>query len=256
MKRLCYFAYGLTAYLVFFGTIVYLIGFVGDFFVPKSIDSGNEQSVAWSIAIDLALIGLFAIQHTIMARPAFKKRWKRFVPEPIERSTFVLFASMIFLLLFWQWRPLATIVWHIEISTVQILLTAISLTGWGILFYSSFLIDHFDLFGLRQVFLYLRGQSYQPPHFMERSLYKVVRHPLMLGVLLGIWATPTMTLGHLVFALGFTSYIVVGVVFEERDLLKAHGDSYEQYRRRTRKFLPLPRFHKVPTQVSHLSKSP
>lgn len=256
MKRLCYFTYGLIAYCVFFGTILYLIGFVGNFFVPKSIDSGHEGPVGPSIALNLLLIGLFAIQHTIMARPAFKRRWKRIVPEPLERSTFVLFASAILVLLFWQWKPVTAIVWHIENSAAQVTLIGTSLLGWGLLFFSSFLIDHFDLFGLRQVYLYLRGKSYVQPRFVERSLYKVIRHPLMTGVLLGIWATPTMTVGHFVFALGLTAYIALGVIFEERDLLKAHGDSYERYRRRTRKFLPIPRVPKISAPVSQLSESP
>ncbi len=239
-KRFSIFLYGLLAYLAFFGTILYLIGFVGNFWVPKSIDTGAEISPLPAAVVDLLLIGLFAVQHTIMARPGFKAWWKKTLPEPMERSTFVLLASGVLLLLFWQWQPMKTTIWHIEPPVMRALLIAVSMAGWALLFVSSFLIDHFDLFGLRQVYLCLRGKEYTPPRFVERSIYKVIRHPLMTGVLLGIWATPTMTLGHLVFAVGLTGYIIIGVSFEERDLIKTYGDAYEAYRRRTRKFFPFP----------------
>jgi methanethiol S-methyltransferase len=239
-KRISIFLYGVLAYLAFLVAILYLIGFVGNFFVPKSIDSGAETSTIQAVVVNLLLIGLFAVQHTIMARPAFKSWWKQILPEPMERSTFVLFASGILLLLFWQWQPIKTTIWHIEQPVLRVLLISISMAGWGLLFFSSFLIDHFDLFGLRQVTLFLRGKEYTQPRFVERSVYRVIRHPLMTGVLFGIWAAPTMTLGHLVLAVGLTGYIIVGVMFEERDLVRMHGESYEEYRRRTRKFFPIP----------------
>ena len=240
LKRLGVFLFGVLAYLAFFVTILYLIGFVGNFVVPKAIDTGTEISLVYAVPINLLLISLFAIQHTIMARPAFKKRWTKIVPEPMERSIFVLCASSILLLLFWQWRPNRAVIWEIDQPALEVLLIGVSLAGWAILFISSFLIDHFDLFGLRQVTLYLRGRDYTPPRFVERSLYKKIRHPLMTGVLLGVWATPLMTLGHLVLAAGLTAYILVGVRFEEHDLIKAHGEAYEAYRQRTRKFFPIP----------------
>lgn len=241
LKRLSIFLFGVLAYLVFVVAFLYLIGFTGNFAVPKAIDTGAEGPVVYAVLVDLLLISLFAIQHTIMARPAFKKRWTQIVPEPMERSIFVLMASSILLLLFWQWQPNRTVIWRIDQPVLEVLLIGVSLAGWGILFVSSLLIDHFDLFGLRQVTLYLGGSDYTPPAFVERALYKKMRHPLMTGVLLGVWSTPLMTLGHLVLAAGFTAYIFIGVTFEERDLIEAHGESYEAYRRRTRKFFPFPK---------------
>ena len=241
LKRISVFLFGVVAYMMFFVTILYLIAFVGNYFVFKSIDTGTEASVVSTVVINLLLISLFAIQHTIMARPAFKEWFTKIVPKPMERSVFVFLASGILMIMFWQWQPNRFVIWETNHQALKVLLIGVSLTGWGILFVSSFLIDHFDLFGLRQVYLYLRGRDYTPPHFVERALYKKIRHPLMTGVLLGIWSTPSMTLGHLVLAIGLTSYILVGVTFEERDLIKAHGESYESYRRRTQKFFPLPK---------------
>ena len=250
LKRWCFFLYGVLAYLTFFVAIVYLIGFAGNFFVPKSVDTGRETSTWNAVAVNLLLIGLFAVQHTVMARPAFKQRWKEILPEPIERSTFVLCASAILLFLYWQWQPIPAIVWDIRPPALRTVVVGVSLAGWALLFISSFLIDHFDLFGLRQVTLQLRGKDYTQPRFVERSVYKMIRHPLMTGVLLGIWAAPTMTVGHLVLALGLTGYILVGVMFEERDLIRAHGAAYEAYRRRTRKFFPIPKSAPVAGDLS------
>ena len=239
-SRVASLAYGTATYALFLGTFLYVIGFVAGRFVPKHIDSGAAAPWKEALLVNGGFLALFAIQHTIMARPAFKKRWTKIVPEPMERSIFVLCASSILLLLFWQWRPNRAVIWEIDQPALEVLLIGVSLAGWAILFISSFLIDHFDLFGLRQVTLYLRGRDYTPPRFVERSLYKKIRHPLMTGVLLGVWATPLMTLGHLVLAAGLTAYILVGVRFEERDLIKAHGEAYEAYRQRTRKFFPIP----------------
>ena len=194
-------AYGVVVYAFFFATFVYLIGFVGNWAVPKSIDSGAPAaSVGSAILIDLLLLGLFAVQHTIMARPAFKTWWTRFIPACIERTTFVLLATAILVLMAWQWRPLPAVVWQVDNAALAGLLAGISLAGWGIVLVATFLIDHFELFGLRQTVEFALGRPIQKPVFKERLLYRWVRHPLMLGFLIAFWATPVMTHGHLLFA--------------------------------------------------------
>jgi protein-S-isoprenylcysteine O-methyltransferase Ste14 len=234
------FGYGLVAYLAFFATILYAIGFVGNFVVPRSIDVGPESPVPQAIMINVFLILLFAIQHTVMARPAFKAWWTRLVPKAVERSTFVLIASALLALVFWQWRPIPSVVWHFEGPVARTVFTALFITGWVMVFYSSFLIDHFDLFGLRQVFLNLVGRPYFHRPFKTASLYKLIRHPLMLGFLIAFWSTPMMTSGHLLFALAMTAYILFGTALEERDLRRHLGDDYERYRRETPMLLPMP----------------
>ena len=241
MGRVLAFIYGLIAYAAFLAAILYAIGFLGRWVVPKHIDGGPAGPVGQAIVVNVLLLLLFAIQHTIMARPAFKTWWTRLVPTPIERSTFVLFASLLLLVLYWQWRAMPTIVWVIENPQVRGALIALSLAGWAVVFYSSFLIDHFDLFGLRQVFFYLCGRPYEHPSYMERSLYRLIRHPLMAGFIIAFWATPTMSQGHLLFAAVASAYIFFGTMMEERDLVKLLGDDYRRYRKRTPMILPIPK---------------
>jgi protein-S-isoprenylcysteine O-methyltransferase Ste14 len=254
MKRVVFFLYGTVAYLAFLATILYGIGFVTGLVVPKTINDGVQEPAARAMLINVGLLLLFAIQHTIMARPGFKQHWTKIVPKPIERSTFVLAASLILMLLFWQWRPLPETVWHVEQPALRGLLLGLSLLGWAMVFYSSFVIDHFDLFGLRQVTLYLLDRPYTHPVFMERSFYRYIRHPLMAGFLIAFWATPTMTQGHLLFAVVTTVYIFFGITVEERDLLRILGEPYARYRERTPMILPFPR--QKTSAVSDLDRKP
>ena len=238
MNRIVVFLYGLFAYVLFVFTFCYAMGFVGNFIVPKSIDTGEPIGLIPSLLINSGLLMLFVVQHTIMARPEFKKWWTTIIPKSIERSTFVLLASAILLLTFWLWKPMPAIIWDVQAFVPRAVLLALSLSGYLVVLYSSFLIDHFDLFGLRQVFLHLRNSEYTQRKFMERSLYRVVRHPLMLGFLMAFWFTPTMTAGHLFFAIMTTGYILFGTAIEERDLVKQHGEEYLAYRQRTPALLP------------------
>jgi methanethiol S-methyltransferase len=239
--RIAIFSYGLLAYSLFFFTFCYAIGFVGNWIVPKGIDGGAVGPLVPSLIINGLLLSLFVVQHTIMARPAFKRWWVKYVPASIERSTFVLLASSILLLTFWQWRPLPDIVWKVSHPAAYYGLSALSLAGWGIVLIASFMVSHFDLFGLRQVWFRLRARAYRPVGFRLVGFYKLVRHPLMVGFLIAFWATPTMTVGHLFFAIMTTLYIFFGTHIEERDLIKEHGESYMEYRRKVRGFVPIPR---------------
>jgi len=247
--RTACFVFGALVYVAFLGVFTYCIGFVGGFIVPKHIDSGVPGSMPESIAINALLLSLFVIQHTIMARPWFKSAWTRIIPSAIERSTFVLATCCILTLIFWQWRPLPELVWHVSHDAARVGLYAISALGWIIVLYASFCIDHFDLFGLRQVVLHLRGVDHEHPGFAMPWIYKLVRNPLMLGFLMAFWATPTMSQGHLLFALLVTGYIFLGVWFEERDLATMLGEEYRAYRARTPMLLPFPR-SKAPTVAS------
>lgn len=239
MSKTLSFVYGLVCYVLFFFAFLYAIGFVGNMVVPKSIDSGTEVGAPGSMIINLILLGLFAVQHTIMARPAFKRLWTKFVPVHIERSTFVLAASTILLLLYWQWRPITAVIWNVENPAGKSVLWMLFWLGWIMVVLSTFMINHFDLLGLRQVWLHLRGKEYHHVEFQTTILYKYLRHPVMLGFIIAFWATPQMSAGHLLFAVATTAYILVGIQFEEHDLIRFLGKDYEDYRRRVPMFVPL-----------------
>jgi protein-S-isoprenylcysteine O-methyltransferase Ste14 len=244
MSRILAVAYGVASYLLFLASFLYAVGFVGNLLVPKSIDSGPTDSLPASVLVDTLLLLLFAVPHSVMARPAFKRWWTKFVPPPVERSTYVLVSSLTLGFLFWQWRPIPSVLWHVANPAGRWLLHTVFWCGWAIVLVSTFLIDHFDLFGLRQVYLYASGREYTPPAFRTPGLYRYVRHPLMLGFLLAFWASPTMTLGHLLFALATTAYILLALQLEERDLVSFHGQQYQAYRKQTGMLLPLARLRK------------
>jgi protein-S-isoprenylcysteine O-methyltransferase Ste14 len=237
IRRVAGLIYGLASYLVFFLSFLYMVAFIGNYGVPKSIDVGTESGLAQSILIDVVLLGVFAIQHSVMARPAFKRWWTGIVPASCERSTYVLISSLLLILILWQWRPIVTTIWRVE-GWPAATLTAVSWIGWLTVLTSTYMIDHFELFGLRQVLNALRGAAARVALFKTPLLYRLVRHPLMLGFLLAFWATPHMTVGHLLFAVMTTGYILVGVRLEERDLVAQFGTSYEQYRRRVPMLMP------------------
>ena len=235
------FVYGAVSYVVFLVGFLYAIGFVGNLGVPKAIDTGPAGPVAGAILVNVLLLGLFALQHSVMARPGFKRWWTRLVPQSVERSTYVLISSLLLLLLFWRWQPILGVVWQIENRVAVTALQAFSYLGWALVLYSSFAIDHFDLFGLRQAWFRLRGIEYVPVPFAQPRLYRIVRHPLLLGFLIAFWSTPTMTQGHLLFSVATTGYMLVGIFLEERDLMASHGETYVLYRSEVRMLLPLGR---------------
>lgn len=238
MKKIFYVLYSLVCYLIFLGAILYLIGFVGNLFVPKSIDTGEVISVGIAILIDIGLMSLFSIQHSVMAREPFKKKWINIIPKPIERSTYVLLASIAIILLFLFWKPIPNIVWNYSESITGYVLMSTSFLGWGILFLSTFLINHFHLFGLHQVYQHVAGKPEKFFPFSVPFLYRMVRHPLYLGFIIAFWATPLMTVGHLLFSTIMTLYIFIGIYHEEKDLIKMYGNDYLQYRKKTPKIVP------------------
>lgn len=232
------FVYGLAAYLIFFGSFLYTIGFVSGLVVPKTLDSGPFAPTGEAVIIDLLLLGLFAIQHSVMARQEFKQWWTRFVPAPVERSTYVLFASSLLILLLWQWHAVPAVVWQVTNQSLAQALLGLSFVGWLIVLLSTFLINHFELFGLQQITNNLTGRSQPAPQFRTPLFYKVVRHPIYVGFLIAFWSTPTMTTGHLLFSVMTTGYIVIGTLLEERDLVAIFGDDYQRYRERVSMLIP------------------
>jgi protein-S-isoprenylcysteine O-methyltransferase Ste14 len=238
MGKLFAFLYGIVAYLAFFVVILYSIGFVTGFGVPKTIDSGTVGPPLQAIVVNLLLMSLFAIQHSVMARPQFKKWWTQFVPASVERSTYVLFANVALALLLWQWQPIPTVIWQIDNPQIAAVLLGLSLLGWVIVFSSTFLINHFELFGVHQVINNLTGKPMPTVRFRTPLLYNLVRHPLYLGFIIAFWITPVMTAGHLLFAAVTTAYIFVGIALEEHDLITVFGDEYRRYRQRVAMIVP------------------
>jgi methanethiol S-methyltransferase len=238
MGRLIAFLYGLVSYFVFFASFLYAIGFVEGLMVPKTIDSGTAVPLAEALIVNLLLMSLFAIQHSVMARPQFKQWWTRLVPKSVERSTYVLFSSLALVLLFWQWRSMPAVIWQIVNPQVAMAVVGLSIVGWLIVLTSTFLINHFELFGLHQVANNLGGRDMPTPIFRTPLYYKFVRHPIYLGFIIAFWAAPTMTMGHLLFAAVTTAYIFVGASLEERDLITVFGDEYRRYKNRVSMIVP------------------
>jgi protein-S-isoprenylcysteine O-methyltransferase Ste14 len=241
LKRILFFAYGSLSYLIFLGTFLYAIGFIGNLGVPTTLDGAARGPLGVALTIDIVLLTLFAVQHSVMARKGFKDWWTRVVPKPLERSTYVLFSSLALILLFWQWQPLGGVVWSIDDPAGRIVLRALFAFGWVLVLVSTFLINHFDLFGMRQVYLYLIGRPYTNLKFGTPGPYRLVRHPLYVGWLFAFWATPAMTLAHLLFSVATTAYILIAIQLEERDLTREHAEDYEAYRRSVPMLIPFTR---------------
>jgi protein-S-isoprenylcysteine O-methyltransferase Ste14 len=232
------FVYGVLCYAVFLGVFLYAIGFIGGFFTPTTLDGAPDRPLVEALTIDAALLGLFAVQHSVMARPTFKRWWARLVPHAAERSTYVLFSSLALVALYAFWEPIDGVVWNASEGAARNAVIGLYLLGWALLLYTTFLIDHFDLFGLKQVWRRLAGEPYRPPQFRTPSLYKFMRHPLYVGWLIIFWSAPTMTVAHLVFAVATTAYILIAIQLEERDLVVEFGERYREYRRSTPMLLP------------------
>lgn len=255
MNRVFTLLYGVFAYFIFFGVFLYLVGFVANFLVPKGVDSGEAPGLVTALAIDVALIALFGLQHSLMARSGFKQWWTRIVPHAIERSTYVMATNVVLILMFWLWQPIPQTVWHVETPELRIALWALFATGLGISLASTFMVDHFDLFGLRQVWFAFRARTYSHPEFVVRWFYRLVRHPLYTGMFMMFWATPDMTLGHALFSAGMTFYVLVAVRFEERDLVKVLGSDYVRYKSEVPMFLPKPGQVHAPIVTTHKAPS-
>ena len=238
MSRVGIFAYGILSYLIFFAVFLYGMGFIGGFLTPTTLDGVPTTSLARALTVDLALLAAFAVQHSGMARPAFKVWWKRIVPEAAERSTYVLLSSLALAALYVYWQPIGGVVWSVPDGAARDVVIGLYVFGWLLLLYTTFLIDHFDLFGLKQVWRRLFNKTYRAPVFRTPSLYKIVRHPLYIGWLTIFWAAPTMTVAHLIFALATTAYILIAIRWEERDLVSAFGNVYVDYRARTPMIIP------------------
>lgn len=243
MKRFLIVGYGAVAYLLFLAAFLYLVAFLGNFWVPRSVDHGLSAPIGQAVLINVLLLAAFGVQHSVMARPAFKAWWTRFVPSTIERSTYVVLSSAVLVLLYWQWRTMPGVIWDVWQPAGRVALWALFWLGWAIALAATFMVSHFDLFGLRQVYLAWRGKPYTHIGFHARLLYRLVRHPLMLGFFIAFWATPTMTAGHLLFSIVMTGYILIATQLEEHDLVGALGDEYRDYRRQVPMLLPWPRPH-------------
>jgi len=249
MKRYLIIGYGAAAYLLFFAAFLYLVGFVGNLLVPRTVDHGLPAPIGQAVLVDVLLVGAFGVQHSVMARPTFKAWWTRFVPTSIERSTYVVLSSAVLVLLYWQWRTIPAVIWDVRAPAGRLVVWAVFWLGWAIALASTFMVSHFDLFGLRQVYLAWRGKPYTHIGFHARFLYRLVRHPLMLGFLIAFWAAPTMTAGHLLFSIAMTGYILIAVQLEVRNLVAALGDQYRNYRRDVPMLVPLARSHRHPTEA-------
>jgi protein-S-isoprenylcysteine O-methyltransferase Ste14 len=238
LKRIAFLAYGTVCYLIFLATFLYAVGFIGGFGVPSRLDGPARAPLAFALAVNAGLLALFAVQHSVMARPWFKNAWTRIVPRPAERSTYVLFSSLALILLFWKWQPMGGSIWSVSDPSGRLVLLGLFAFGWALVLACTFLINHFDLFGLRQVWLAFSGRDYTPVGFTMPGPYRLVRHPLYVGWLFAFWMTPTMTIAHLVFAVATTTYILIAIQFEERDLVREHGAAYEEYRSRVPMLMP------------------
>lgn len=237
--RILFFSYGVLSYLIFFGTFLYAVGFIGGFWVPTTLDGPPNGPLATAVAINVGLLALFALQHSVMARKWFKDGWTKIVPQPIERSTYVLFSSLALIALFWLWRPMGGVVWSVEDPVAVVILRSLFGFGWALVLITTFLINHFDLFGLRQVWYHLIGVPLPEMKFVTPGPYRMVRHPLYVGWFFVFWMMPVMTFAHLLFALATTAYILIAIQFEERDLVREHGDKYRAYKRRVPMVIPL-----------------
>ena len=240
MKRIVFFVYGVVCYLVFLAAFLYAIGFTGNIIVSKSIDNGYQGGTGAVLIVNLLLLSLFAVQHSVMARQEFKRWWTKFVPKPIERSTYVLFSSIALIVIFYFWRPMPAVIWNSGNTLLTPVLTALYFFGWFVVLTGTYLINHFNLFGLQQVYLNLKKQELQYPKFVTPFYYKFVRHPLMLGFIIAFWAAPVMTVGHLLFAIATTGYILIAIQLEEKDLVAFHGEAYKRYQREVSQIIPMP----------------